>query len=677
MNTILLLEALGITSDGYFPPQELSIKSSVIAQKYCEDGLPYDVAISWLQKAIRRGKEDEAMYCAAQIGNLKGVFLSHLLNRLVVIASEDIGCANSNAIVYVSQVYFEALEIKKRGDDCNSIMRQSIMKLVMYLSESPKSREVDWIIHLMDGVNCVIEPNSDQNLAKFRSYLERGNAWDASRLAMASHKSGLTCKKQSISIDGSLKRRKVFNYWKIMIESNDKVIYQLYRLFCKRYDLLQLIHAVLICCGYSRSTESRLDMVKPMEWDDALVYGPTLLDVAVDRHTHIGRSVLGRGMKHFILEGCKLKDMKPIYRELEHISMLEQQYDKQIVSMVPYTHQTASISELLDYVAEGETELGLYYPCGMGKTIVSMCFYKEIIELFKAEGNHCLTCIVIPKLELLKQFISEWSNYLTNNNMDTWIYINASIKLERQQYHSKYIHWDMWQGTTSSLKCDKIVLTTYASLSKLSGIEFDLVIYDEAHRKTESVDSWLSLDVTATPKEYLHKSVTFGLDRAIEFGYLSNYKMQFSVSIHNALAKSNKLIIYCKTIAETLEYQTIVKKLFDNQSNKSLPSRPVLALTSKQKTDAKTESIELFRKSRMAVMVNCRILVEGIDVPDCDGVYLTYNTKSEILLMQTLGRAIRKSSKKPHGMYMFAEKQDNHIISILSRYDHSIASRLI
>ena len=65
----------------------------VVCPQYCDNNVYYDIMISWIQKSIRRGNLKEALYCAYHIYNSGGVHISHMINRLILIASEDIGIA--------------------------------------------------------------------------------------------------------------------------------------------------------------------------------------------------------------------------------------------------------------------------------------------------------------------------------------------------------------------------------------------------------------------------------------------------------------------------------------------------------------------------------------------------------------------------------------------------------
>lgn len=72
--------------------------------------------------------------------------------------------------------------------------------------------------------------------------------------------------------------------------------------------------------------------------------------------------------------------------------------------------------------------------------------------------------------------------------------------------------------------------------------------------------------------------------------------------------------------------------------------------TGKRERESNQEIIDRFRdpKGRLDVLVNVEIMTEGIDVPGIQTVFLTRPTRSEILLRQMIGRAMR-GPKVPGG----------------------------
>src|SRR4051794_36627948 len=92
-------------------------------------GHPFDEAASALQKSIRRSQEDDALYWAASL-DLAG-YPHSVWRRLYVIASEDVGMADPDAIVRVRALHegWKELRAKKQPNNERLFMAQAVMVL--------------------------------------------------------------------------------------------------------------------------------------------------------------------------------------------------------------------------------------------------------------------------------------------------------------------------------------------------------------------------------------------------------------------------------------------------------------------------------------------------------------------------------------------------------------------
>lgn len=97
--------------------------------------------LSALQKHIRRGEEREAMACACELGHTSKAYFSMLVNRLEIIAHEDIGLANVEAVMFTAT----AVEQAKRHYDAEKPgkWRMMVGNAIRLLCRGPKSREGD------------------------------------------------------------------------------------------------------------------------------------------------------------------------------------------------------------------------------------------------------------------------------------------------------------------------------------------------------------------------------------------------------------------------------------------------------------------------------------------------------------------------------------------------------
>jgi replication-associated recombination protein RarA len=138
--------------------------------------------LSCLQKAIRRGQEEEAYYWDCQLIDIGKSGETQMWNRLRVIASEDIGLVGNSAVL-INSLSKSFEEVKREGEETGEVAEElnnnhpdfftssevidSLAELskavskhnkmifvshaILHLCRSPKNREVDHFIHHMNG----------------------------------------------------------------------------------------------------------------------------------------------------------------------------------------------------------------------------------------------------------------------------------------------------------------------------------------------------------------------------------------------------------------------------------------------------------------------------------------------------------------------------------------------
>lgn len=96
---------------------------------------------SAMQKCIRRGRVDDALFWATEL-DLTG-FGEYVFKRLRIIASEDVGLADNAAAVTIQALYQSWREQHKKKDTKHAPERLFLVHAVLYLAGCKKSRMVD------------------------------------------------------------------------------------------------------------------------------------------------------------------------------------------------------------------------------------------------------------------------------------------------------------------------------------------------------------------------------------------------------------------------------------------------------------------------------------------------------------------------------------------------------
>lgn len=114
---------------------------SMLFQRQTENGYPFDEVASALQKSIRRGLEEDAMYWAVE---METRFPAYLWKRLQVISVEDIGIADPQTVLYVAEMRRLYQELKKEYDKepgrKSRSFRMVLANAILAMCRAPKSR---------------------------------------------------------------------------------------------------------------------------------------------------------------------------------------------------------------------------------------------------------------------------------------------------------------------------------------------------------------------------------------------------------------------------------------------------------------------------------------------------------------------------------------------------------
>lgn len=656
------------------------VKNGVIFQQQCHNGLPYDIAISWLQKAIRRGQKEQALYCAFHIGSLGKMFQNHLLNRLITVLSEDIGPAEPGLAVLIEDLYCKA----KCNDQDEA--RISVITMVSLLSDSRKSRITDWLIHINEDLS-INEPDCDMSegldqMLQWAIYLSKNRIQEDEQIPVKYERRGV--------IYQTAKKLAVYHVWNLMLEvttTNIKIydeIVALMRLFTIRgpiYGLLHLIHAVtLIYMGNEMAVPSLPNVIP--KWSELSVLDFPVMNAAVDMHTRHGRQLLGRGRTEFMHDGSKLENWTPFPNEKEIIKKLIDELEPaEVEDSEPRKYQENIITQAVQHLKVHRTGW-LLMACGTGKTKTSYWTMKQVLN---NNGNTGTIVVVTPYLQILRQFHSSWAamNRLYKLKSITGILASCSDSNSKDDYTNyEYLKEERDINKFMSYPDNvKFIFTTYTSLHKLlkMGVEPMLTVYDEAHHVKEHKMFGIGqeLFLTATPHQVHSGEViaNYNLRNAINDGFLTPYEvfiLQTSdiEGLVYALNSSKKCIVYCATNMAAREfYQAWLETGATEETSFYIDCK--IGKRERQRI------FKAYREAKKAVIFNCAILGEGVDFTDCDSIFIHSGYVSETRVVQAMGRPLRlMKGKKLARIFIIDDDKVQKRIAAMAKYDPVVEEHL-
>lgn len=649
------------------------VQNGVIFQQFCRNGLSYDIAISWLQKAIRRGLTEQALYCAYHIADLGKIFRSHLLNRLITILSEDIGPAEFGLTPMVEKLYFEAKEdTSVEGSDQT---HENIVTMISLLSNARKSRITDWIIHASPRLTD--PPLQPPNLA---------TSWE--KLVQWACSISNTPAEDYVEIGSTRKKLAVYQLWKDMLDSvkgksEEQELKSLLNIYVERgyeYGLLHLVHAIAVL-EFKSLVPHKPTPSKIPSWAEISKYDFPVLDAAVDIHTFYGRKHLGRTMYDFMKHGSVLIPWTPIGPEREIVQQLTEQYQPaEFLTYVPRIYQGRIINKALSYFTGGSApnKGWLLMACGTGKTRTSYWITHGLIT----SRPSVVIVVVTPYLEILRQFFACYSEMNQTSKKESITGIVASCTDEFQKGEcTNYEYITTRKQIKTFMEYDipvKYLFTTYSSIRKLVGfVHPTVVIYDEAHhvKPSHQFDEGYELYLTATPKRKAASAMDviakYDLRCAIDDGYLTPYQitvleeeMTVLEQLHHISKDNKKTIVFCRT-------NDIAKKCYEDW--KSIDSDNAFYVDCHVPKQERDETLSKFREAERAIIFNCAILGEGVDFTDCDSIFIHSGYTSETRVVQAVGRPLRiETGKMLANIYMIDDGKVNKRLNHLRRYDPAV-----
>ena len=370
---------------------------------------------------------------------------------------------------------------------------------------------------------------------------------------------------------------------------------------------------------------------------------------------------------------------------------------------LPFNNENIETKEIITEIIPRDYQLEAYdklkkldnailsLPCSMGKTYISSMLTKDYDNVFILSPTRALAQ---QTLEKFKEYLGKTYNYILlstdgKRNIDR---INQIIKT-KNIISSTYDSCDLVNILITKLKNTYIIIDEFHNLSENNINKESNEIYKLIQYKTNK------LFVSATPiKDFMnisHNNIyTYKWEDAINNKYICDFNIYLPLI-------DDKLINFINTIENNYNkieiklikkaYNLITNMLFNGDKkcicylttvDKAIIFNKILTLIGnifnieieraqidyKTKRLKRNEAITKFKTStNLFILLNVHVLDEGIDIPECDSVYITQPNNNIINLVQRMCRANRiYKNKYECNIYLWcSEKKTNNILNYI------------
>ena len=344
------------------------------------------------------------------------------------------------------------------------------------------------------------------------------------------------------------------------------------------------------------------------------------------------------------------------------------------IKLVPKEYQIEAYNILKNY---DKTILSL--PCGMGKT-----FTASLLAI-----NYDNIIILSPLRYLAQQTLINMNNYLDGKYNPILISMDGSRNIEniKEFIKNKNIFSCTYDSTDIMIQLLDQLHNTYLIIDEFHNLSYNDINNDDNYIKQLMNRTNKHLYLSATPiKDFIcdYKYVYKWKD-AIDNKYIcdfdiiihdDNKELYDFVYLMNKLCSSElnkKLIAKSYFILKGLLYNGNRKCIcYVTSINKAQQINDILYWMSKflniildkwmityntSRTNRYKYLSEFKTSKNLSIMINVHILDEGIDIPECDSVYITQPNNNIINIVQRMCRANRiTDNKKKCQIYLWCSK---------------------
>jgi len=435
----------------------------------------------------------------------------------------------------------------------------------------------------------------------------------------------------------------------------------------------------------------------------------TLLDETVLDETVLDETVLDETvLDETVLDETVLDETLLDETDLDEADLVEADLDKIVTGWGETTatdtwvtpvledreyQKTAASNVMMEFEAKNVTILQM--ACRSGKTRVAHMVMMDFIA--HAPSHHARILYLVPSLPLLRQTAYKLDMYTQSGDRIAYgLLLMGSdpkpVMLGASAHFMTTSPTDISAALDAGLREERalIVISTYQSSVLLSDDTlqmFDLTVFDEAHRVCGNdknrpfnyafthIRTGKRLFMTATPRYdngdlvSMKSREQFGgvaFRYHLRWGIDAKYVNDFDLVICGAAAEretdsntrpivqqicraqksARKLLVFCRNIKDAIQ---MAKEAGDEIGRRAAggPIIKVYVAHSKLPAGIVTKILRAFGADEDAILFNCRLLQEGVEIPSLNGVFFAAPRNSPRDIIQSLCRPLNYCENKP------------------------------
>lgn len=291
-------------------------------------------------------------------------------------------------------------------------------------------------------------------------------------------------------------------------------------------------------------------------------------------------------------------------------------------------------------------------------------YQKEVFELINSNDEYCFQ---LPCGTGKNVIISEYVNRYPENK---YVIFSPSIYLANEM--CKLINRPVNRifSDKPTEEIHDVSVCVYNSWNKLEK-EYDILFVDEAHHFENGAWKMESCNIK---RRYLFSATLQISDYIYSHGEAvkNNYIVDFTMDIHYVDSINHDSII--NIINKNKQYEHIIA--YCNTKIAAVFLTSILSLygisaccvhSGMSKKDI-NKNIKDFKEGNVRVLVNCYLINEGVDIKICDCALFCENRKSEVQIVQCIGRMQRLFENKTHGKFICFLEESNRSLTSIKRY---------